>query len=179
VEQPQIELIVRLTARMSAAAFATALLLLSFSTAHHQRRSRHGIHFLWAFIVVHTIHFGAVLWLAAVTNGANIEDRGGWPLMVAVAMIFYGSSFAILRLWRGVNSRQGEAPGERFAAHAGVAVIALVFLNSYLARVETLPVYWLPAIGMVAVVATYFVRAREAIAAHERSSATMPARTDH
>lgn len=164
MEQPQIELVVRLTARMSGAAFATALMLLSFSSGHRQRRARRGIQFLSAFILVHTIHFGAVVWLAAVTNGANIQARGGALEMIVVAGLFYVSAFAILRLWRGVNSGRRAAPGERLAAYVGVALIALVFLNSYVARVERMPVYWLPTIGMIAVVAVYFVRARAAIA---------------
>jgi hypothetical protein len=163
VEQPQIELFVRLTARVSAAAFGLALLLFSFS-ALRPRRVRHALWFLSAFIVVHTIHFGTVGWLAAVTDGSNIQARGGWPVAAAVAGLFYLSAFALLRLWRDVGSGRGVTSGERLLAHASVAVIALVFLNSYVARVETMPVYWLPTIGMVAVVSAYFVRARAATA---------------
>ena len=166
MEQPQIELIVRLTARMSAAAFATALLLFSFSTGPHPGRIRRALQILWAFVAVHTVHFGFVVWLAAVTSGANIDDRGGWPLMVVVAALFYGSSFAILRLWRDVDSHRRAAADARPGAYAGVAFIAVVFLNSYLARAQDMPIYGLAAIGMIAVVAVYFVRARVAIAAH-------------
>jgi FtsH-binding integral membrane protein len=167
VEQPQIELIVRLTARMSAAAFATALLLFSFSGGPHPRRIRRALQLLWAFVAAHTIHFGFVVWLAALTNGANIDDRGGWPLMVIVAALFYGSSFAILRLWHDVGSHQHAASEARPGAYAGVVFIAVVFLNSYLARVEDMPVYWLATIGMIAAVAVYFVRASVVIAPHQ------------
>ena len=151
---------------MSAAAFATALLLFSFSTGPHPRRMRRALQLLWAFVAVHTIHFGFVVWLAAVTNGANIDDRGGWTLMVVVAALFYGSSFAVLRLWHDVDSHRRAASDARTGAYAGVAFIAVVFLNSYLARARDMPIYGLAAIGMIAVVALYFVRARVAIAAH-------------
>jgi len=160
VDQPQIELIVRLTARMSAAAFAAALLLFSVGRGRSQRRVRQGLQFLAAFILVHTVHFGAVLWLAALSNGANIQARGGWPLMVVVAGLFYLSAFALLRLWRGIDAGRAVTSGKRVGAAAGVAVIAIVFLNSYVARVERMPIYWLPTIGMIAVVAAYFARAR-------------------
>jgi hypothetical protein len=163
VEQAQIELIVRLTARASAATFAAALLLFSSSGGHRRRFVRDGIRCLAVFIVVHTVHFGAVAWLTAVTNGANIQARGGWPLMAAVAGLFYLSAFAILTLWRGVESGRGAGSLTRLAASVGVALIALVFLNSYVARVEAAPVYWLLATGMIAVVAAYFVRARAGI----------------
>lgn len=151
---------------MSAAAFATALLLFSFSTGPRPRRIRRALQLLWAFVALHTIHFGFVVWLAAVTNAANIDDRGGWPLMLVVAALFYGSSFAILRLWHGVDSHRRAASDARPGAYAGVVFIAVVFLNSYLARAEDMPIYGLAAIAMIAVVAVYFVRASAVIAPH-------------
>jgi hypothetical protein len=47
-------------------------------------------------------------------------------------------------------------------ANVALVAIAAVFLNSYLARVVRMPVYWLPAVGLVGSVALYFVRTRAA-----------------
>ena len=43
-----------------------------------------------------------------------------------------------------------------------VVAIAAVFVNSYLARVVRMPVYWLPVVGLAGIVALYFVRTRGA-----------------
>ena len=47
-------------------------------------------------------------------------------------------------------------------ANVAVVAIAAVFLNSYLARVARMPVYWLPAAGLAGILAVYFVRTRSA-----------------
>jgi hypothetical protein len=169
VEQTHVELMVQVTARVSAAAFAAALIL--FVTGRdRQRGARRGVRMFIAFILAHSIHFGAVIGLAAVTGQENIRARGGWPVALIVAALFYLSSFAILRAWRRVGSGRPMSSAARRAAHLGVAFIAVVFVNSYIARVETLPIYWLPTIGMIGTVAFFFLQARSAVAASVESS---------
>ena len=154
MDQAQVESLVRVTARLSAAAFVAALIVFSIRRGH-PARLRSAIRFLIAFIVVHTIHFAAVVWLALITDSENVRDRGGWTLLVPVAVLFYLAALAILRAWNNLAARSWISGGTRWAAHAGVVFIALVFLNSYLARVGPRPAYWVPAIVMIAAVTTY------------------------
>ena len=160
MEQPDVELIVRLTARFSAAAFAAALILFIAGHQHDERRLRIGTGLFAAFILTHTIHFGTVAWLAAVTGGENIRQRDGWTIVLTVALLFYVAAFVVLRAWRDTAFRRSSSRSLRVAANVGVLAIAAVFLNSYLARVQHMPLYWLPTIGLLGVVALYLVRAR-------------------
>ena len=162
MEQPQVELIVRLTARVSGTAFAAALILFAVGHRRGRRGARYGVRLFLGFIVAHTIHFSAVVWLAGLTAGENIQERGGWPVVLAAALLFYLTVFAILRAWRVLDSGGVLSPGGRLAAHAGITLIAVVFLNSYLGRVSDKPLYWLPAIGMVVSVGVYLVHMRAA-----------------
>ena len=154
MDQAQVESLVRVTARISAAAFVTALIAFSIRRANPARVS-YAIRSLIAFIAVHTIHFGAVMWLAGMTAGENIRARGGWTLLVPVAVLFYLAAFAILRAWWSLAARPSASRGVPWTSHAGVAFIALIFLNSYVARVGTLPAYWVPATVMIAAVFAY------------------------
>jgi len=159
MDQTQIEWLVRLTARVSGTAFAVALLV--FALGDRRRLTPPLSSRLFAlFIVAHTIHFGAVGWLAVLSAGENIRARGGWIVVLAVALLFYLAAFGILLVWRDDASGRARPGVQRLAAHVSVAFIAVVFLNSYLGRVESRPVYWLPVIGMVVVVALYFWRVR-------------------
>lgn len=145
---------VRVTARISAAAFVAALIAFSIRRGNPVRVS-HAIRLFIAFVLAHTIHFGAVVWLAVITAGQNIRARGGWTLMLLVAALFYLVSFTILRAWTYLAGRRAMSRGHWGAAHAGVVLIALVFLNSYAARVGTMPNYWVPALVMIAAVIAY------------------------
>jgi hypothetical protein len=158
VDQPNVELMVRVTARVSAAAFAAALILFAAGYQHDQRRLFLGTRLFAAFIVAHTIHFGTVAWLAVVTGGENIRERDGWPIVLTVALLFYMAVFTVLRAWRDAARGRSSSRSLRVPANVAVVAIAVVFLNSYLARVERMPVYWLPAICLAGVVALYFVR---------------------
>jgi hypothetical protein len=161
VDQANVELLVRLTARISAAAFAAALIL--FAAGHHQhdtRRLWRGTRLFAAFVVAHTVHFGTVAWLAVVSGGENIRERDGWTVVLAVALLFYVAVFLVLRAWRDAALGHSSSRSLRVTANVAVVAIAAVFLNSYLARVERMPVYWLPAIALVGIVALYFVRTR-------------------
>jgi hypothetical protein len=155
VDQAQVELLVRVTARISAAAFAAALIALSLRRRNPFRAS-HEIRFFIAFILAHTIHFGTVMWLAVMTAGQNIRIRGGWIVVLPVAALFYLAAFAILRAWISLAARRVLPRGDWWAAHVGVVLIALIFLNSYIARVGRMPAYWVPAILMIAAVVAYF-----------------------
>jgi hypothetical protein len=162
VDQPDVELIVRLTARVSAAAFAGALILFAAGYQHDQRRLFLGTRLFAAFIVAHTIHFWAVAWLAVASGGENIRERGGWTVVLTVALLFYTAVFLVLRAWRYAALRHASSGSLHVTADVAVVAIAVVFLTSYLARVQRMPVYWLPAICLAGIVALYFVRTRVA-----------------
>ena len=112
------------------------------------------------FVLAHTIHFAAIVWLAVLTAGANIQERDGWTVVLTVAALFYVAAFLIVRAWRAIDSGRVLPRRDRLAANAGITLIAVAFLNSYLARAADKPLYWLPALCMVASVAVYFVRMR-------------------
>jgi hypothetical protein len=155
VDEEQVRLIVRVTARLSVIGFLAALGLFA---ARFPGKVGGAIRLLTSFLVVHTIHFGAVAWLAILTAGENIGERGGWPVVMTVAAAFYLSAFGILRMWRTVASARPLSRVERLTAHLGVVFIAAIFLNSYAARVGTRPVYWLWIAGLVCVVTAYMAR---------------------
>jgi hypothetical protein len=171
VEQAQVELIVRVTARISAGAFALALMLFAAGPSNRSPSHWLDIRAFVAFILAHTIHFGAVAWLAALTAGDNIHQRGGWAVVLTVAVLFYLAAFQILRVWHGLRKGRSLSRGACLTAHGSVALIAVVFLNSYLARVGRMPLYWVPAIGLVAIVAIYFARLAPAASASGRRAA--------
>ena len=169
MDEEQVGLIVRVTARLSAIAFMAALAL--FAVRYHAapRHARGSIRLFVAFIVMHTIHFSAVVWLAVLTAGENIRERDGWPVVLVVAAAFYLSAFGILRVWRGIGSGRAVSPRELLAAHVAVVFIAAIFVNSYVGRVRTMPVYWLWTVGMVLVVTAYLARARPVLGRPELS----------
>jgi hypothetical protein len=160
VDEEHVRLIVRATARMSALVFLAALGLFAAGHRAGPRRVVSAIRVFVLFVVAHTIHFGAVVWLAVATAGENIRERDGWPVVVVVAAAFYLSVFGILRLWTRLSSRQAVSHRERRGAQVGVLFIAAIFVNSYLARVKTMPVYWLWTAGMVLVVTAYLLHTR-------------------
>ena len=162
MDQPAVELIVRLTARVSGAIFAAALILFAAGYQQNRRRLYLGTRLFAGFIVAHTIHFLTVAWLAVVTAGENIRERDGWPVVVTVALLFYLAVFSVLRAWGDAALGRPSSRGLRVTANVAVVAIATVFLNSYLGRVARMPVYWLPAAGLAGIVALYFVRTRGA-----------------
>jgi hypothetical protein len=156
VDQPTAELLVRLTARVSAAVFAAALIVFAAGYQHDQRRLSFGTRLFAGFIVAHTVHFATVAWLAIVTSGENIRERDGWAVVATVALLFYAAVFVVVRAWG--NAAMGSSSRSLRMANVAIVAIAAVFLNSYLARVAAMPIYWLPAIGLAGSVALYFVR---------------------
>jgi hypothetical protein len=160
VDQATVEMIVRLTARVSAVIFAAALILFAAGYPHDRRRLYVGTRLFAGFIVAHTIHFATVAWLAVVTSGENIEERDGWPVVVTVALLFYMAVFAVLRAWGDAAMGRSSSRSLRVTANVAVVAVAAVFFNSYLARAVRMPVYWLPVAGLAGTVALYFVRTR-------------------
>ena len=160
MDQPTVELVVRVTARVSAATFAAALLLFAAGHQRHRRLLALGTRVFAGFIVVHTIHFASVVWLAVVTAGENIRERDGWVVVVTVALVFYTAAFVVLRAWHDTAMGRSPSRGLHVAGKAAIVVIGAVFLNSYVGRAVQMPVYWLPAAGLAAAVALYIVRAR-------------------
>jgi hypothetical protein len=162
VDQPGVELLVRLTARVSGATFAAALILFAAGDQQNRRRLYFGTRLFAGFVVAHTVHFLTVAWLAVVTAGENIRERDGWPGVVTVALLFYLAVFSVLRAWGNAALGQPSSRSLRVTANVAVVAIAAVFLNSYLARVARMPVYWLPAVGLAGILAAYFIRTRGA-----------------
>ena len=102
------------SARLSAAIFAAALILFAAGHHHDRRLLQFGIRLFAGFVGAHTIHFGAVAWLAVVTAGENIRERDGWPVVVTVALLFYMAAFVVLRAWGDAGlgaSRRGVFGG--------------------------------------------------------------------
>jgi hypothetical protein len=160
VDEEQVRLIVRVTARLSAIAFVAALGLFAVRYRAASRQAGGPISLFVSFIVMHTIHFSAVAWLAMLTAGENIRERDGWSVVMVVAAAFYLAAFGILRVWRGIGLARAVSHRELLAAQVGVLFIAAIFVNSYVARVKTRPVYWLWTVGMVLVVTAYLLQTR-------------------
>jgi hypothetical protein len=158
VDQPTVELIVRLTARLSATLFAAAVILFALGYPHHQRRQHLGARLLAGFIAAHTVHFATVAWLAVVTAGDNIRERDGWAAVALVATLFYAAVFLVGRAW--TEWTRGHVPSRmlRIMANVAVAAIAAAFLSAYVARVALIPVYWLPALALAGIVTLYLAR---------------------
>jgi hypothetical protein len=156
VDQAIAELLVRLTARISAGMFAASLIVFAAGYQHDQRRLYVGTRLFAGFIVAHTVHFATVAWLAVVTSGENIRERDGWAVVATVALLFYAAAFFVFRAWG--NAAMGSSSRSLRMANAAIVAIAAVFLNSYLARVAAMPIYWLPTIGLAGTVAFYFAR---------------------
>jgi hypothetical protein len=171
VDEEQVRLIVRVTARLSAVAFLAALGWVAASRRSAPRHLHGAIRLFVAFLAIHTIHFSAVLALSLVTAGENIRERGGWAVVPVVAAAFYLSAFGILRTWRSAAALRPVSRASLAGAHLSVLFIGAIFLNSYLSRVATMPQYWLWAAAMVVTVAAYLARAHRVSAPRRRRGA--------
>ena len=156
MDQATVELLVRLTARVSVASFAAALIVFAAGYPHDQRGLSVGRRLFAGFIVAHTVHFATVAWLAVVTSGENIRERDGWAVVAAVAFLFYAAVFFVYRGWG--NAAMGSPSRRLRMTNVALVAIAAVFLNAYLARVAAMPIFWLPTIGLAGTVAIYFAR---------------------
>lgn len=88
------------------------------------------------------------------------RERDGWAIVVAVAFLFYMAAFIVLRTWGEAALGRPSSPSLRVTANVAVVAIAAVFLNSYFARVERRPMYWLPLLGLAGIVALFVLRTR-------------------
>jgi hypothetical protein len=159
MDQTSVELMVRWTARVSAATFALALLVFAAGRGGRRPLPR-GTRLFEGFIILHTIHFATVAWLAVVTAGANIRERDGWGVVVTVAVLFYTAALVVLRAWRRAAKGHSSPRALQLSATVAVVMIGAVFLNSYVGRALHTPVYWLPAAGVAGAVVFYIIRAR-------------------
>jgi len=129
--------VVRLTARVSAAVFAAGLVAAARRLASGESAAgaarRADIAAFGAFLGAHTIHFAAVLMLAAATSGANIRSAGGWLPTLAVAAAFYAACGAVLRGKLRAAPRWTTAAARRLDV-ATMAIVWIVFFQAYALR---------------------------------------------
>jgi len=146
------------------------LALLVFAAGRRgQRPLARGTRLFEGFIIVHTIHFATVAWLAVVTAGANIRERDVWAVVLTVAVLFYTAALVVLGAWR--TGAKGHASPRALQRSATVAVVMIgaVFLNSYVGRALHTPVYWLPAAGVAGAVVVYILWARGEVSSRGES----------
>ena len=134
VDAQQAAMLVRATARLSAAIVAGNLLVAmrrAEAVGSSSFRTMDVATFV-AFLVSHTVHFACVWLLAVATGGDNIRSAGGWILVVMAALAFYAGAAIVLsvklrpRGWRSVSERRLEL---------GLLVIVwLVFFQAYALR---------------------------------------------
>jgi len=130
--------VARLTARVSAAVFAASLVaaarrLAAGGTADVGAARRADIAAFAAFLAAHTIHFAAVLLLAAATAGENIRSAGGWIPTLVVAAAFYAACGGVLRGKLRPAPRWTTARQRRLDV-ATMAIVWLVFFQAYALR---------------------------------------------
>ncbi len=147
---------VRITARVSAFVFFAALA----AAAANRRtpiRARAPERLLVAFLVLHTIHFGTVVALAAASTGENIHVRGGWPLNLTLAAVFYLGWFVIWRVWR--DRARGIVVRRRLSilADAGAVAIATVFLQNFASYAAAAPAFGIVLVIGGGIVAWYLL----------------------
>ena len=156
--------LVRVTARITAVCFSSALIL------HARTRVFRAL--LLTCAVVHTIHFGFVAAYSRAVNFENIVERGGWLQVLVVAAIFYvGLLYAIAGA-----SRRLTDPMRRWRAGevVGLLAIAFFFSVSYYGRAYRTWMYFgLEVLVIVAAVA--FLGAR--LAAWRAAQRASPAAT--
>ncbi|UVT15541.1 MAG: hypothetical protein H8K04_17320 [Nitrospira sp.] len=148
-----IDLAVHWSARLSALLFAVALAL----PALIPRLSRHASALYFAFMMVHTVHFGFVVWMAHMTGGANmfpgdrsVADVGGWPTVFSIFAFFYALAFVGL-----VARRAGPNVGHtlRLASRVTTTCLGLIFVGTYLSLIPQSLWYAVPGafvtLGMI------------------------------
>jgi hypothetical protein len=124
----------RITARVSAASFATAL----FGFAARRRLSRRvPVRLFGAFLAAHAIHFTIVFLLGYATGGENFQARGGYPLTIAVGALFTAAAIAGFLRVRAFQ----PAPWMRLAGGVGIGFIWFAFTASIVGRIVAFPIY--------------------------------------
>jgi energy-converting hydrogenase Eha subunit C len=143
MDEPALRELARITARLSATLFVAAL----FAFAARRRVSpRAAVRLFAAFLAVHVVHFSIVLLLAYVTGGANFRSRGGYPLTIAVGLLFAAGAVAgILRLR---DSEPARAVG--LAGVLGIGFIWFAFTEIYASRAFVSPIFAIPTVVLIA-----------------------------
>ena len=133
----------RITARVSATLFVAALFAVGATRLVTQRVA---MRVFGTFVFAHLVHFSIVFLLAYATGGANFRARGGYPLTIAVGVLFAASAVAgILRLRVEVPTR-----ALRIAGDLGVGFIWFAFTATYASRVLVSPIYGISTVALIA-----------------------------
>ena len=132
-----------MTARFSATLFTAAL----FAFAASRRISPPvALRLFAAFLAAHAVHFSIVFMLAYATAGANFRARGGYPLTIAVGVLFAAGAVAgFLRLRAPEPTRV-----LRLTGGLGIGFIWFAFTEAYAGRALRSPVFAIPAIVLTA-----------------------------
>jgi len=151
LDADQTALLVRVTARASAAVFAASLVaaarrLADDDSVDARAARRADVAAFAGFLTAHTIHFASVLLLAAATGGENIRNAGGWIPTLAAAGAFYVSCGAVLRGKLRQAARWTTA-GARRLDIATMAIVWLVFFQAYALRLTQSR--WFAALAIV------------------------------
>jgi hypothetical protein len=125
---------VRLTARSSAALFASAQAAQALRpTATRAWRSLY-----LGFMAAHATHFAVVARYARATGGRalfpggrNLNDVGGWPTVAAIYTLFSGLA---LTGWAAGGPPGAKRRGARIAGRVAIEVIGAMFVGTYLGQ---------------------------------------------
>jgi hypothetical protein len=153
--EPGVRALVRATARSSVLILCLALASFAVAGLAHRRTA-----LVRALAVSHGIHLAAVLWLAAVTHGANLHER-------AAIVNVVGGVLAYVVIFAGLFRPRHPL------VEWGLAWVAVSFLFSYGVRAVDAPLVYGPVVAAILVclalrVAAPFVRpavAKESCAA--------------
>ena len=143
MDEPVLREFARLTARLSATLFVAAL----FAFAGGRRVSPGvAVRLFAAFLAAHAVHFSIVLLLAYATGGANFRSRGGYPLTIAVGLLFAAGAVAgILRLRATEPTR-----ALRLAGGLGIGFIWFAFTETSASRAFVSPMFAIPTVVLIA-----------------------------
>jgi hypothetical protein len=134
VDAQQAAMLVRATARLSAAIVAGNLLAATRraeAVGSSAARTMDVATFV-AFLASHTVHFACVWLLAFATGGDNIRRAGGWILVVMAALVFYAGAGVVLRV--KLRPSGWRSAGERRLELGLLAIVWLVFFQAYALR---------------------------------------------
>jgi hypothetical protein len=161
----QAALLVRVTARVSAVLFATALVvsarrLSAGGTAGPTRYRSADLACFTLFLVAHTIHFAAVVALAVASSGQNIRDAGGYAATAVAATAFYVACGAVLRAKARETPRWTTARARRVEIWIS-GVVWIVFVQAYALRFVQSWLFAALALALIGSLALFVAAARQ------------------
>jgi len=137
IDAEQAALLVRVTARISAAILAADLLVAARRIADAASRGPRlrtiDVATFVTFLVSHTIHFLCVGLLTIATAGGNIRVRFGPIAVIASGLLFYLVCFAVLRVKRRPTAEWTSA-GERRVEAFSMMALWIAFFQAYASR---------------------------------------------